>query len=132
MVNPARGKGCHNAFALTLPMENLRALVFLIQRLQEDASRDKNNEKSKEHNRRLKKLLTVACTVGSGANDDGSIEETVDTLINQMVSFAYGDDMDIHFLESFAHGRNEVIKDPALNGPFPKSILSASFLSKSP
>ena len=108
-------------------MENLRALGFLIQSLQKDASRDKNHEKSEEHNRRLKKLLTIACTVGSGASDDGSIEETVDKLINEMVSFAYGDDMDIHFLESFAHGQNGVVKDPALNGPFPRSNLSASF-----
>ena len=73
--------------ALTLAMENLRALDFLIQSLQKDANRDRNHEKSEEHNRRLKKLLTIACTVGSGANDGDSIEERVDKLINEMVSW---------------------------------------------
>jgi hypothetical protein len=40
-------------------MENLKALGFQFKRFENEAIAD-NNEKSGEHNRRLKKLLTIA------------------------------------------------------------------------
>lgn len=70
-------------------------------------------EDSEELEQKLKNLLVATCAVVE-QNSNASTEKTADDLLNKMVSFAYSNDADIDFLESFTP--NLIIKDPTSEG----------------
>jgi len=94
-------------------MDKLKAISSKFRRLKGKVKKDEDYEKFEEE---LMKLLTATCAVIEQGSGNASMEKTADDLINQILSFSHGEDIEIDFLPSFAHCKGLVIKDPASKG----------------
>ena len=97
-------------------MDDLRAISAQFLQLQRDVNDDTEHENVEQHQQKPKELLRATCGVVDRKNGDAAMVEMADELINHMVSLSYEEELQMDLLESFAHGKRGIIKDPTSKG----------------